>query len=282
MKQIPLYSSSTPWTATLHTHSNFCDGKRKPDKYVKAAFDMGITTLGFSSHAPVPYPPGAEAIDVFWCMPIGAIYSYTETIRDLQQEHAGRLTVLTGLEIDYIPHVMGPRHPVFRAMNLDYTIGSVHVAGCREDGTMWTVDCGPEKFKTGLETLFSGSVERAGREYYRRIRDMVTQQPPDIIAHLDLFKKNNKEMGFLDESAHWYRETVFETLDCIAASGCIIEVNTGGMTRGFMDDPYPSLFILQRCRELNIPVMLNSDAHHPKNLTAGFDIASELLKKAGY
>ncbi len=170
MKPIPVFNSTKPWTATLHTHSNYCDGKRKPDKYIKAACDMGLTTLGFSSHAPVPYPPGSSAIDVFWCMPVESIHSYVETIRNLQAENTGRLDVRMGLEIDYIPHVMGPGHPVFRAMNLDYTIGSVHVAGRRNDGTMWTVDCGPEKFSAGIETLFSGSVEQAGCEYYRRIR----------------------------------------------------------------------------------------------------------------
>lgn len=282
MKPLPVFDGTRTWNHTLHTHSNFCDGKRKPDKYVKAALDAGLETLGFSSHAPVPYPPGADAVNVFWCMPIDSIWSYTETIKDLQENFSGDLDIRLGLEIDYIPHIMGPKHPVFRAMRLDYCIGSVHAAGTWPDGTAWTVDCAPEKFTAGIQRLFDGSVEKAGSEYFRRIREMVSEQPPDIIGHIDLFKKNNLSMGFLDESADWYRDAVYQTLDAVAASNCIIELNTGGMARGFMNEPYPSLFVLKRCRELHIPVMINSDAHHPKYLTAHFDRAVELLIAAGY
>lgn len=282
MKQLPVFDGHNSWKHTLHTHSSFCDGKQAPEKYVASALDKQMEVLGFSSHAPIPYPPGADTLNVFWCLKTNDIWSYTETINNLKTIHAGKLDIRLGLEIDYIPHVMGPNHPVFRAMQLDYCIGSVHAAGTNPDGTIWTVDCEPDKFIEGINRMFGGSVERAANEYFRRIREMVVEQPPDIIGHIDLFKKNNTSLDFLDESARWYRNAVYETLDTVAASDCIIELNTGGMARGYVDQPYPSLFVLKRCRELHIPVMINSDAHHPDAVMAKFDYAIELLRQAGF
>jgi len=241
-----------------------------------------LTVLGFSGHAPIPYPPGAEDLGIRWCTPLDTLFHYLETVREVRNEVSGELDVKIGLEIDFIPHVTGPHHPMFRILGLDYVIGSVHVAGQRSDGTMWTVDCKPEKFAAGLDEIYGGSVEDLVREYYRRIREMVIRQPPDIIGHLDIVKKNNKALNFLDESADYYREAVNETLDTVAGSGCIVEVNTGGIARGFADEPYPSRFIIERCRELGIPMMINSDAHHPKKLTESFDFARDLLRAAGY
>ena len=282
MKSLPIFDGTIPWKHTLHTHSNFCDGKCQPDKYVEAAKQLGLKTLGFSSHAPAPDPPGNDAVNLFWCMPLERLQTYTETIRDLKDRFADSLDIRLGLEIDYLPEIMGPNHPIFEAEKLDYTIGSVHAAGTWPDGAVWTVDCSPEKFAAGIDALFGGSVEKAGREYFRRIREMVAEQPPDIIGHFDLIKKNNLTMNFLDESAKWYRNAVFETLEAVAASNCIIEINTGGMARGYIDQPYPSSFIIKQCRKLHIPVMINSDAHHPDYLTALFDKAGELLIDAGY
>ncbi len=282
MKPIPIFDGTTAWKHTLHTHSVFSDGKCQPIEYVDAAIQIGLKTLGFSSHAPVPDPPGTEAVNLFWCMPLNRLQEYKETITELKDRFADDLDIRMGLEIDYIPDIMGPDHPIFQDLDLDYTIGSVHAAGTWPDGKVWTVDCSPEKFVEGINALYGGSVEKAGREYFRRIREMVAEQRPDIIGHFDLIKKNNRTLKFLDESAGWYRDAVYETLETIAAAKCIVEINTGGMARGFIDQPYPSLFIMKQCRKLHIPVMINSDAHHPDNLTAKFDQAAEFLIAAGY
>ncbi|MBN1295797.1 histidinol-phosphatase [bacterium] len=281
-RDLPTFRSESPWNANLHTHSLYCDGKKSPRKYAVSACDNGLSILGFSGHAPIPYPPGADDLGVSWCTSLESLHYYLEAVRELRTEFSGRLSILQGMEVDYIPHILGPAHPTLKIMGLDYIIGSVHVAGRRPDGTIWTVDCRTETFRDGVDTIFGGSIEQMVKEYYRRIREMVTNQPPDIVGHLDLVKKNNQALQFLDEAAGWYRAEVFETLDAIAQAGCIVEVNTGGMAREYTQEPYPSLFILQRCRELGIPVAISSDAHSPKKITAFFDVALNRLKEAGY
>ena len=44
---------------TYHTHTARCHHATGEDEeYVRAAIDAGIKVLGFSDHAPMPYPGG--------------------------------------------------------------------------------------------------------------------------------------------------------------------------------------------------------------------------------
>ncbi|MCX7766895.1 MAG: histidinol phosphate phosphatase, partial [Candidatus Sumerlaeia bacterium] len=105
---------------------------------------------------------------------------------------------------------------------------------------------------------------------------------PDIIGHLDLIKKNNKQDKFFSETEGWYKEIVMRTLKTIAGSKAIIEVNTGGLTRKRCDALYPSLWILENILKLNIPITLNSDAHNPNELIGHFKETAEVLKNIGF
>jgi histidinol-phosphatase (PHP family) len=71
-------------------------------------------------------------------------------------------------------------------------------------------------------------------------------------------------------------------LRVIAAAGSVVEINTGGISRGYIKTLYPSTWIIKECKRLGIPVILNSDAHSPKSVDAFFDQALEILQGAGY
>ena len=86
---------------------------------------------------------------------------------------------------------------------------------------------------------------------------MISSSPPDILGHFDLIKKNNK--GLFDEEAPWYREAVHETVEALAASSVMVEVNTGGVTRGFREDFYPSLWIVELMRSKGVRITVNSE-----------------------
>ena len=60
------------------------------------------------------------------------------------------------------------------------------------------------------------------------------------------------------------------------------EINTGGISRGWRKDPYPSLYLLELLRDLGGEVVINSDSHHPDNLDFYFMESLSLLRKAGY
>ncbi|MEO1655593.1 MAG: histidinol phosphatase, partial [Bacteroidota bacterium] len=84
------------------------------------------------------------------------------------------------------------------------------------------------------------------------------------------------------EEEKWYQKEVIKTLHRIARAGSILEVNTRGIYKKKSSDPYPSPWILAHAKELNIPVVLNSDAHHPSEITQSFAETADLLKDIGF
>ena len=62
----------------------------------------------------------------------------------------------------------------------------------------------------------------------------------------------------------------------------IVEVNTRGIYKKRSTDFYPSTWILPIMREMNVPVVISSDAHLPSELTLCFKEAEEALKAVGY
>ena len=65
---------------------------------------------------------------------------------------------------------------------------------------------------------------------------MVNTKCPDIVAHLDRVKKLNSGNRYFDENERWYQEEVSLTLEAIASSGSIMEVNTKGFYNQETDD----------------------------------------------
>ncbi|MBN1357082.1 histidinol-phosphatase [bacterium] len=258
-----------------HTHTHFCDGKGTPQEFVDRAVRSGMTALGFSSHAPISEP-------VSWAMKENRLPDYIHAVRSVSIPSGGHLKVHLGLEADFIPGTGALDLPSPISSYLDFVIGAVHFIARNPNGSLWAVDSSPDAFAAGIESIFEGNIRKAVRLYYRQIAAMASGCRFDILAHLDIIKKNNIGELYFNEREDWYRRIIRETLDAIARSGKILEVNTGGMSRGFTSEPYPDSWILAECFRRDIPVTISSDAHHPDTLTAGFDTAARLLTDAGY
>jgi histidinol-phosphatase (PHP family) len=260
----------------LHTHSRFCDGKEEPEEYVKQAVELGFHTLGFSSHAPVPFENNfslkEEKMD-----------EYFSTIRALDEKYKDRINILLSMEIDYIPGITRAFAEFSKAGNLDYTIGGVHLVRNKEIEKLWFIDGSKqETYDDGLQKLFNGHIRKGVEAYYGQIREMVATQKPDIIAHLDKIKMHNKNRYFSEEEG-WYKDLVWKTLKYIASeSNCIVEVNTRGLYKKRSDTFFPSPAILEQIHHLKIPVTLSSDAHQPQELNGYYDEALKLLKEIGF
>ncbi|MDR2589177.1 MAG: PHP domain-containing protein, partial [Spirochaetales bacterium] len=78
-----------------HTHYSICDGRGWAEEYVLAALERGFDVLGFSSHAPLPFPSG-------WTMAAEDFPVYCAEVRRLRELYAGSLEIYLGLEIDFI------------------------------------------------------------------------------------------------------------------------------------------------------------------------------------
>ncbi|MFO7850816.1 MAG: histidinol-phosphatase [Spirochaetia bacterium] len=262
-------------TTNYHTHSSFCDGQGRPQHYAEYAFSRGFYALGFSGHAPLPFPNS-------WTMDEENLLEYIGEVLELKKHYKDSLEIYLGLETDYFDEKHNPANPKYDALGLDYKIGSVHHLYSPERKEFMSVDYSREELNTLLNETFKGDIKALVSEYYKRVREMVQTGGFEILGHLDLIKKHNRDNAYFDEAEEWYAREIQKTLEAIAGSDVILEINTGAMARGYTDEPYPSPWIIDRAAELEIPVTINSDAHKPEWLDYCFEEAESLARASGY
>ena len=238
----------------LHTHCTWCDGANTPEEMILAAIEAGYSTLGFSSHAMLPGDP------LPWPLTKEKIVPYAAEIRSLAKKYAGKIEVKCGVEADYVEGVSSPDRSVYECISPDYIIGSVHfVPG--PNGGLANVDKSPSSLIEDIENIFAGDVKAYLKAYFAAQRKMALELDFDIIGHPDLCRKFNSRLGYFDESAPWYLEELRLCADAFAQSGKIVEINTGGITRGWMDEAYPSPCFRALLKERNVPMIQSLDAH---------------------
>jgi len=260
----------------LHNHSHYCDGSSPPEDYITEAIRQGFHTLGFSSHAPVPFKNGFAINDE------NTLLEYAGEIRRLKEKYRHQINIFLSLEIDYIPGLTTDFEVFKKLAGLEYTIGGIHLVKSPLKQGLWFIDGSKsEIYDEGLERLFNGDIRLAVTTYWEQMRNMISTQNPDIVAHLDKIKMHNKNRYFTQDE-QWYREQVDRTLELIAAKNTIVEVNTRGMYKGRSDELFPGRGILDKIRQLDIPVTLNSDAHKPQELSAYYEEAKAELRDAGF
>lgn len=260
------------WT-NYHQHCHYCDGTDTPETYIEAALAQNVGSFGFSSHATVPF-------SVPWCIKPHLFDEYIKHIKQLKSKYADQLPIYVGMEIDYIPTLINPRQAQFDS--LDYRIGSVHYLQPNPELPLFEVDGTSKSFREGLETLFANDIRRACELYYSSTRDMLRQCPPDILGHMDKIKMRNTDNCYFSDTDAWYRQAVMDTLDVAAETGVVIEVNTRSMYKKKNTQPYPSYWVLEGIRQRRIPIMLNSDAHQPREITAEFAQTATQLYQLGF
>lgn len=250
--------------ANFHTHSTWCDGKATPEEMVLGALARGFSVLGFSSHAMLP----ADPYD--WTLTAKTLEAYGAEIRALARRYADRIRILCGVEADYVRGACKPDRADYAALGPDYVIGSVHFV-VAPDGAWVAVDNTPEILEKDLADHFDGNAECFVRAYFEQQREMASACDFDVIGHPDLVRKFNGRLAYFDENASWYREELVRTAEAFAASGKLVEVNTGAISRGWMNDAYPSAAFRDELRSRGVRFLLSSDAHSVEGLDCAFD-----------
>lgn len=275
----------------LHTHSNFCDGKNSPEEMICAAIEKNFDILGFSGHC--LYPLSSEFYrtpDDEWHIRQENLENYVKEINKLKEKYKNQIQILLGFEADYFedPKIGSaiPDFNLYKPLNPDYLIGSVHFVNTEKG--FYTVDHTAENVQKNLIKLYgnpqTGKIDekKAVHDYFEAERQMLKKGNFSILGHADLIRKRNGILKFFDESENWYKEEVKLTAKEIAAAGVVVEINSGAIARGQMDDFYPSEYFLKLLYDLNVPVCVDSDAHNTKDLDCAFERAAQHAKKIGY
>ena len=255
-----------------HIHSDFCDGHASMEEFVQEAVRKGLKAIAFSSHSPVPYHTD-------WNLPEHKMDDYLKEIRRLKEKYQGTIDIYASLEVDYIDGVQGPGDEKYRSLGLDFIMGSIHFLGNYDDGSPWQIDCPVPEFMKGFREIYGGDAKYLVRTYFETTREMIRTSTPDILAHMDRVKMHNNIEPVFDESENWYRDELRHTLEVIKEKDVIVEINTKAVLRNGMI--YPGSEYFKWIRELDIPIVMNSDAHRPGNLIDGFKETAEMLIAKG-
>ncbi len=255
-----------------HSHCTFCDGKAPMEEFIKEAIRQGFSSYGISSHAPLPY-------NTEWTMDRGQVNAYLSEADRVKKLYGDRIEIYTGMEIDYLDETSNPASPFFQHLPLDYRIGSVHVM--RDDyGTYVDIDTRPEVLVDRLREHFGNDLERLLRNYFAKLMRMVDTGGFDIVGHADKLYMNAEYCQPGITATSWYKETIRKYFERIAEKGLMVEINTKKFESTGCFSPSNEHFAL--LKELNIPVVVDSDAHRPENINSGREEALQTLKKAGF
>ncbi len=256
----------TPKACSVHTHADLCDGRDSLEAMAAAAFDAGVRYYGVSCHSHTPL-----ATDEGFTLPANMM-EYRRQVLAVREQYRGRMEVLLGLEWDSQSDVL-PK-------GFDYWIGSAHYQR-RENGVCYAADWDEASFLACRDDACGGDALAVAEGYFQEVMRVAVRKPT-ILGHLDLITKLNRGNRFFDESAPRYQKAALEALHAVDPCVTLLEINTGGMARGYRDAPYPALFLLREWRSMGGQIILTSDSHSTDTLLYGYDDAEALAAAAGF
>ncbi|MFX0017752.1 MAG: histidinol-phosphatase HisJ [Promethearchaeota archaeon] len=260
-----------------HTHNSLCrHATGSLEDYVEKAIKFGIDLIGFSDHFPYEFLKGIEGLPYEeYAMQLHQIGHYLSTAEKLKEKFKDRIEIKIAFELDYIEHQVTAykRYLNKHLDRLDYILGSVHIL--QGKGQIFAID--DNRFLKNYE-LYE-SITGIYLDYYHTLQKMIKsiEFDFDIISHFDLPKKFNKE----PENSELIDEQVVKILELVKKKNLTIEINTSGL-RKQIKEQYPSVKIMKEIYELDIPILLGSDAHHPNELGFNFNNTIKLLKEIGF
>lgn len=264
-----------------HTHNSLCKhAVGTIEDYIKEAVKRNLNVIGISDHFPYEYLiselPTLDQIPYEeYAMPLYDLDKYMLQLEELREKYLDQINIRFAFEIDYFKHqdYMLNKYLKKYIDKLDYILGSVHVLF----GKAGTFAFDDGRFLNKYQEYSVN--DEVYMEFYNSLQDMI-KSPTfefDVVTHFDLPKKFNRRA--VDKET--VMEKVIETLELVKSHELMIEINTSGL-RKEVKEQYPSEDIIREMYDLDIPILLGSDAHHPKEVAYKFKETTNLIKKIGY
>ena len=253
---------------SVHTHSLLCDGKNTLAEMAAAALAAGVRYFGASGHSHTDIPHDAGNV-----LPADPV-EYRSQLLALREQYRGRMEVLLGIEQDSCSPQPVPDWA-------DYWIGSVHNLHNPAAGNYHCMDWDREKLAACRDEMFGGDMLALTEAYYRDVAAMADRKPT-ILGHIDLVTKLNAGNALFDEDAPRYRAAALDALHALDPRATLLEINTGAISRGYRDTPYPAQFLLREWRSRGGRVILTADAHTTAHLLSGYELAARWAQTAGF
>lgn len=243
----------------LHAHTQFCDGRDSMAEICAAACESGMKYFGFTPHSPVPVESSCN-------MAREDVRAYLEECARLKDEYAGRMGVMSSLEIDFLGPDWGPHVDYFCNLDLDYRLGSVHFVPTRE-GEQVDCDGNFEGFSRNLALKFGGDTRYVVEKYFEQVLTMLERGGLDLLGHFDKIASNASQAYPGLEEEGWYVALVDDVISHAQSTGVVVEINT----KAWADKGrfFPAERWWGKLRESGLVIAVDSDAHYAGKVTAG-------------
>lgn len=243
-----------------HTHTTFCDGKTPAEEMVQKAIELGVSELGFSGHS-------YTAFDLEPCMSLEGTEQYKKEINALKQKYQDKIKILLGIEYDY--------HSNCSLEGYDYILGSVHYLF--KNGDYCCIDHSREAQMETVKKYYDGDYYACIEDYYKTVADIYNKTKCDIIGHFDLITKYNSDGSLFDTNHPRYIAAWKSAADAIIKTPAVVEINTGGIARGYVETTYPSKEIIEYFKAHGKKMIFSSDCHNKDYLLFGYDDVKKYL-----
>ena len=112
----------------LHTHTNHSHARDSVRQMFEAGQARGLLVQGFSEHS--PRPEGYDYPEEYRDHLAATFDDYLSEVADLREEQKSRgITVLLGLEVDWLEEEVPYIRRMTQAHPYDYLIGGIHFLG---------------------------------------------------------------------------------------------------------------------------------------------------------
>jgi len=241
-------------------HGDEAGGRYLVDRlelHVDQARRAGIDEIGISDHA-YHFRQGEAAFDHPW-MQQRCGDDLDEYVATIEEGKRRGLPVKLALEVDFLPGREEQVAALLEPYSWDYVLGSVHFV----DGK--SVDMDPS----------FGDAE-GWRGYFDALEAAAASGLFDVLSHPDLVKFFGRRPDpALADALHGSAATA------IARADVCVEVSAAGLHKP-VGELYPDSPFLRRCRDLDVPITLASDAHEPEHVGRDVDRAAAHARAAGY
>lgn len=260
-----------------HTHTEFCkhgDGAGAPlENYLEQAIASGFKKYSVTEHPPLP--KGWLNDPVKMCqlaMPEDQLENYFLRVQKLKRYYHDRLTILSGLELDYLYGKESFTNNMIDSYShwLDDAIVSVHFLPGR-DG-MYCIDWSPEDLQSNLLNYY-GTMDNLVEHYYEHI-EMAIQFAATLpfnhvrIGHMTLIDKFRRVLPEYDaEKCQVYLKRM---LVLLKETGVGVDVNSAGLRVHTCGDFYIPEWFFHQCIQNGIEGVFGSDAHKPADVKSGW------------
>ena len=253
----------------LHSHTLHSHGKDTTEAMAAAAFARGFSIFGFSEHS--IRPDGYKYAEDYQNRLAAAFPSYIREVREEQERYAGRMAVLLGLEIDYMPEQEACARAAAAAYPYDYVIGGLHFLDT------WGFDASAYEW----ENLSPDACYAHFAAYYEDMAKLAASGLFHTVSHPDLIKLFRVDTFHVWLERSEAREKVRDALAALQQHGLAMEISSAGLRKG-LGEPYPGPVIMEMARELELPVFFGSDAHAADQVGYAFDQLETYALRFGY